>query len=158
MSRKFQKLALVTIVLFSSVSACGVYDSVDDGAIASSQNALNRPDFNGLRMVSPRGGAVFLIMGGQKRGIISGDVYDNIFIDRNGIQMYWDISQVDDGPLMGSDTVLLRNPAGAVLLYTNGQKHGVFSSAAAAQYHFNIGKAITLPDSILNLIPYGFTL
>ncbi len=146
------------LVMMSVVGACGGSAGGPEDDVSTIQQELNRPEFNGMRMNFPGSDGVYLIMGGQKRGIPTDTIYNRLFRNWNGIVGYWDISQIDDGPSMDDNTYLMLSPAGALFLYTNGRKHGIPSPSIRDRYNFDTRKALVLPNAVLNTIPDGFML
>ena len=75
-----------------------------------------RPDLDGLRLISPDKPDVFLMIGGQRRRIASPGVYDALWNEVDGLVSAFDVEQIALGPELGEGTCLVR-PDGDVAIH-----------------------------------------
>jgi len=110
---------------------------------------------DGLYYVESGAGEYYLVLHGQKCRVpgnpdVAGRIFHYTWATRNP-----DVPSLPDGVQLSDDAVLIRNPQGAVALYTNGQQPGIASEAVAKQYAFDLGTAINLPAGIFDSVPNG---
>jgi hypothetical protein len=115
-----------------------------------------RPDLNGLRIVHPGNGAVYLILDGHKSHIPNPPTYNNLFRSWEGIITDIDVTEIPTGPTLTDGAILaVRTGGGAVYLISNGVKRHVVSPLVMDQYHFAWNRIVGVPPALLDSIPTG---
>lgn len=118
------------------------------------------PQFDGLRMTAPGGGAVYLVMnGGYLHGIPNPGTYENLFRSWSGIVTDGIVVDMPHGPNISDGAILAQAyNGGAVYLVTNGHKHHVTSPTAMDRYQFAWNRIQHVAPELLNSIPTGFSI
>ena len=111
--------------------------------------------YDGERVVSSTGGAIYLVMNGQLRWIPDVATYNDLFTTWNGInQDDYLVDNVPMGTPLSSGALLARGAASAPqYLVTNGQKCWIPSPAVLTQFNFK--QATAYPQIMVDYIPTG---
>lgn len=111
--------------------------------------------YDGERVVSSTGGAIYLILNGQLRWIPDPTTYNNLFTTWNGvIQDDYLVDNVPMGPPLSSGALLARGAAtDPQYLVTNGQKCWIPSPTVVTKFSFK--QATAYPQVMVDYIPTG---
>lgn len=115
-----------------------------------------RPDLNGIRVKSPAGPEVWLIVDGVRRWIPNPTTYNNLFRDWTGIVVDINAPQITQGDDLSDGAILAKGAASPhVYLVSNGSKRWITSPAVMDKYHFSWGRIYVVPEILLASIAPG---
>lgn len=125
---------------------------------------LPRPDLDGLRLIEPGQPDVWLIIRGERRRVISSDVYDNLWSEVSGLVSYEGVEWITRGPDLGEGVCLIR-AEGSLFIHLLARaeggavlRHFIPTYESFLDFGFDEGKVRNLPPLVVEGLEEGIEL
>jgi hypothetical protein len=153
----FQQQHKQAELIYSDYEVLNLLNAIeaDASAYPSQEAGASSAQFNGMRVMLPNKGTVFVVEGGKKRGIPNARTYRNLFRSWKGIHVSMYVANIPDGRIIQNGAHLFTGNTHHVYILDHGRKRHIVGPPVFNKYHFDWKKIRKYPGAIVKGIPTG---